>query len=201
MDFFVQIIHDWLVLFHSLIPNWGLSIIFLTATIRIALLPLQALATREQVKLQKLKPQLERLQSLYKDNVRQLLEERSTLLRDAGAKPWLSLMAVVVQLPIFVAMYKSLTTFQLLEPANFAWIPNLAIADPLFILPILTALVMGAQSWIQSRQSEQSPKALIYAMPIVGFAFLATVPAGVALYALTSSMVQLIGQVAIERFT
>lgn len=185
-----------LFLCHAVMPNWALALVLLTTLIRLLLFPLQVLSLREQAKLKALKPRLDRLQEMYKDDGRTLLRERSVLLREAGSRPWLALLTALVPLPIFISLYKTLSVSAELKAASLAWIPSLAATDPLFVLPLLAASL----TWLQSRESRAANLSLAYLLPALSFFFLVTMPAGLALYSVTNSALQVLGQRVAERW-
>ncbi len=193
MDILVQFAQNAFYFSYALIPNWGLAILLFTFAIRLTLLPFQIFAAREQAKLARIKPTLDALQVKYKTDARKLLSERSIALKNAGVKPWISLLAALIQLPMFFAVFEAVSTNTALANNSFAWLPNLAQHDPVYILPSILALTV----WFQLRQtgaSSQVPKAVAYTLPVVSFVFMATMPAGVALYSVASSVLQYAAQ-------
>jgi YidC/Oxa1 family membrane protein insertase len=189
MDILVQFAQNAFLFSYALIPNWGLAILLFTFAIRLTLFPFQIFTVREQAKLARLKSTLDALQEKYKNDAPKLLAERSLVLKNAGIKPWISLLAAFIQLPIFFAVFEAISTNTALASNGFAWLPNLAQHDPTYILPLILALTV----WFQLRQTEAStqlPKAVGYALPLVSFVFMATMPAGVALYSVASSVLQ-----------
>ncbi|MBN8542339.1 MAG: membrane protein insertase YidC [Deltaproteobacteria bacterium] len=193
MDILVQFAQNAFYFSYALVPNWGFAILLFTFAIRLILFPLQIFTMREQAKIARLKPTLDALQERHRTEPRRLLEERSLVLKNAGIRPSVSMVAMMIQLPIFFAVYEAISTNSALGSFGFAWLPNLAQHDPLFILPFILALTV----WFQSRSSNASPqvpKSFAYGLSALSFFFMATMPAGVALYSVASSVLQFASQ-------
>lgn len=191
MDLLTSLIREGLYLCYTFIPNWGMAIVLLTVLIRTVLFPLQVITARQQEKLKQLKPQLDRLQERFKSDGRRLLAARSALLKENGARPWVTMLLTLIQLPLLLSMYKAISQNQSLQSASFVWIPNLAAADPTFILPILLSLAC----WLQyTGQNQDGQRAIGSILAIANFAFMVTMPAGVGLYSLANTVFQLVSQ-------
>jgi YidC/Oxa1 family membrane protein insertase len=189
MDLLTSLIREGLYLCYTIIPNWGMAIVLLTITIRVVLFPLQIFTLRQQEKMKQLKPQLDSLQERFKSDGRRLLAERSAILKENGARPWVTMLLTLIQLPLLISMFKAISDNPALQSASFVWIPNLAAADPTFILPILLSLAC----WLQYRgQNQEGTIGSILA--IANFAFMVTMPAGVGLYSLANTALQLVSQ-------
>ena len=187
MDLLTSLIREGLYLCYMIIPNWGMAIVLLTLVIRLVLFPLQIFTLRQQEKMKRLKPKLDELQERLKSDGRRHLAERSVLLKENGVKPWVTMLLTLIQLPLLISMFKAISQNQALQSASFVWIPNLAAADPTFILPILLSMAC----WLQyRRQSQDGPRAMGSVLAIANFAFMVTMPAGVGLYSLVSTALQ-----------
>lgn len=191
MDLLTSLIRDGLYICYTIIPNWGMAIVLLTVVIRVVLFPLQIFTLRQQEKMKRLKPKLDELQERFKSDGRRLLTERSVLLKESGARPWVTMLLTLIQLPLLISMFKAISQDQALQSASFVWIPNLAAADPTFILPLLLSLAC----WLQFRgQNQEGPRAMGFVLAVANFAFMVTMPAGVGLYSLVSTVLQLVSQ-------
>ena len=129
MDVLANLAQSALFFSYAILPNWGGAILLFTFALRITIFPLQTVATREQAKLARLKPALDSLQEKYRSDARRFLVERSLVLKNAGVRPWISVVAALVQVPIFFAVFKAISTNTALADVGFAWLPNLAQYD------------------------------------------------------------------------
>ena len=189
MDLLTSLIREGLYLCYTIIPNWGMAIVLLTIAIRVVLFPLQIFTLRQQEKMKQLKPQLDSLQERFKSDGRRLLAERSAILKENGARPWVTMLLTLIQLPLLISMFKAISDNPALQSASFVWIPNLAAADPTFILPILLSLACWLQYWGQNQEGTIGS-----ILAIANFAFMVTMPAGVGLYSLANTALQLVSQ-------
>ena len=189
MDLLTSLIREGLYLCYTIIPNWGMAIVLLTIAIRVVLFPLQIFTLRQQEKMKQLKPQLDSLQERFKSDGRRLLAERSAILIENGARPWVTMLLTLIQLPLLISMFKAISDNPALQSASFVWIPNLAAADPTFILPILLSLACWLQYWGQNQEGTIGS-----ILAIANFAFMVTMPAGVGLYSLANTALQLVSQ-------
>ncbi len=175
---------------HGFVGNWGLSIIVLTLLFRVLIWPLITVQTKSMVGMQKLQPKLQELQKKYKDNKEKLTEETMRLYKEAGVNPAGGCLPILLQMPIFIMLWRVFINFEFNE--GFLWIPDLGLADPFYILPILYVGIMVGQSFLMSRGNPQSLKQQLMINVIFVF-FIITFPAAVTLYWITSMGVQ-VGQ-------
>lgn len=187
----VGFLQSGLCVFHVAFGNWGIAIMGLTAALRVVLLPLQAISSAQQRKLQRIKPELDSLHEKLKTDPARFLAESGRLKKKEGVKSWLIFLSTLVQIPIFLAMYRALTSTQLIKNARFAWLVNLASPDRIFLLPMVVAL---AAYWQQ-----RTTKGLQF-MPVMNFIFMVGLPSGVVLYYATSGVLQLLGDMVLRRW-
>jgi len=194
--------------FHTAIPNWGVAIIILTFVMRSAMHPLMRKSQVSMAKMQKLQPQIKKLQEKYKNDKQRLGQEQMKLMKEAGANPLGGCLPMIIQLPIFFSLYRSLMLSIDLRHAPFIlWIQDLAQPDRLaqlpFVLPILgTAslnllpILMVTSMILQQRmmprgatpEAAQQQKIMAIFMPLfIGF-ILYNLAAGLNLYILTSTL-------------
>jgi len=218
LDWFVKVILYLLRAFHLVIPNWGVAIILLTFLIRVLMHPLTKKSQVSMSKVQKLQPEIKKLQERYKNDKKQLGQEQMKLMKEAGANPLGGCLPMLVQLPIFFALYRALTVSIELRQAPFVlWIKDLAQPDRLFILPMslpvihnefnLLPLLMLVAMVVQQRmmpkaatpEQAQQQKMMAFLMPVFLGAILYSLASGLNLYILTSSLFQVVEQWVIKR--
>jgi len=172
---------------HEYVPSWGLSIIVLTLVFRALVWPLITTQTRSMFGMQKLQPQMQKLQQKYKDDREKLSQEMMKLYKEAGVNPAGGCLPILLQMPLFIILWRVFVNFEFNE--GFLWIPDLGLADPFYILPALYVAVMLAQSWYSARNNPQMLRQsiiinLVFVFIIVNF------PSGVLVYFVVSMGVQ-----------
>ena len=161
--------------------SWVLSILVLTLIIRIFMFPLGYKSTVSMLKLQQVAPKLEKLKQKYKDDPVKLQEEMMKLYAEVGFNPFSGCLPILLQIPIFFALYKVLIITVDLKVSSFLWIPSLADKDPYYILPIIMGLTMLLQ---QKLTPSPDPKQALMGYLMAGIFTLLFInfPAGLVLY-------------------
>src|SRR4030042_6180877 len=144
LEFFFQYVH-----------NYGVAIILLTVSVRIILLPLTITQTRNMIQMQRIQPKLKELQQKYKDDKEKLQKELMAFYKEHNVNPLAGCFPLLLQMPIFFALYRVLIDYPNLKGESFLWIKNLAVADPYYILIILmvgTTLLTSLQTMTDPKQ-------------------------------------------------
>lgn len=179
------------------IPNYGLAIIIMTIIVKIVLYPLTAKQIASASAMMELQPKLKALQEKYKDNKQLLNQKMAELYKENGVNPLAGCLPLLVQMPIMLGIFYGIRDFSYIGPANFLWIENISLPDPLYILPVLSALT----TFIQSKQSmidtgSTQNKVMLYFMPLfIGYISF-TFPAALVTYWVVMNLMQ-IGQQAL----
>lgn len=209
-DFIAWIILQLLAFFYKIGHNWGLAIIILSVAIYFILFPLTLKQMRSMKKMQSLQPRLDELKILHKDNPQKFYKEQMGLYKEHKVNPFSSgCLPLLLQAPIFLALFQVLSRSIVLKGASFLWIKDLASPDQLItlssalpligkqinLLPILTALAMFVQQKMSlakaSGEYAEQQKMMLFLMPILfGFIFY-SMPAGLVLYWLINSILML----------
>ena len=183
---------------YNYIPNWGISIIILTIILRILFFPLNHKSLKAMKKMADLAPEIEKLRKKYAKDPQKLQAEIMKLYAEAGANPMSGCLPILVQIPVFIALYNVLMVTVELKNVPFLWIPDLSDKDPYYILPILMGLSMVAQQWI-TPSSDKNQKMIMYIMAGVFTFLFMNFPAGLVLYWLTNNILGLIQSLIINR--
>lgn len=172
----------------------GLGIVLFTLVIRLILMPLYHIQLKSSQKMQELQPELRELQRQYSgaENRLKLAEESQALYKKYNVNPYASLVPLLIQLPILMALYQALSRVAFLKEGHFLWV-NLAERDPYFVLPILAALFTFLSTWLTNKAAKEPNMALTlmtYLMPILILVMGANLASGIALYWTVSNAFQ-----------
>jgi YidC/Oxa1 family membrane protein insertase len=150
-------------------------------------------------KMADLAPEIEKLKKKYAKDPQKLQEEIMKLYAEAGANPMSGCLPILIQIPVFIALYNVLMVTVELKNAPFIlWIKDLSDKDPYYILPILMGLSMVAQQWI-TPSSDKNQKMIMYILAGVFTFMFMNFPAGLVLYWLTNNILGLIQSFIINK--
>ncbi len=186
---------------HSVIGNWGFAIILVTLLIKLAFYQLSAASYRSMGHMRKVQPKIMALRERYKDDRQQQNEKMMELYRTEKINPLGGCLPILVQIPVFIALYWVLLESVELRHAPFAlWIHDLSGADPYYVLPVL----MGVSMFLQQRMTpmagmEPMQRRIMLAMPLVFTVFFALFPAGLVLYWFVNNVLSISQQWFINR--
>lgn len=175
---------------HKFVMNYGLAIIIFTILIRILMWPLTRKSYTSMLAMQKMQPELQKIQKLYANDRQRMQMEMMRVYQTHKTSPMSGCLPMLIQIPIFFALYKALLISVQMRNAHFLWINDLATMDPYFILPILMGATMWLQQYLQSAKSDASNASDIASqtaktmkwMPILFTIMFAWMPAGLVLY-------------------
>ncbi len=168
----------------SYVGNWGWSIVIITILIKLVLYPLSYKGMVSMQKLKDLAPKMKEIQAKYKDDKQKQSTHMMELYKKHGANPMGGCLPLILQIPVFFAIYRVLLNSIELKGAEWIlWIDDLALMDPWFVLPIL----MGASMWLQQKitpntMQDETQKKIFQMLPIVFTFFFLWFPAGLTLY-------------------
>ncbi len=180
---------------NKLVVNWGVSIILLTVLIKLVFYPLSAAGYKSMAKMRKLAPRLQHLKERHGDDRQKLHEGMMKIYQEEKINPMGGCLPILVQIPVFIALYWVLMGAVELRQAPFAlWIQDLSKPDPFYILPV----VMAITSYIQVKLSPASPdpvqQKVMMAMPIIFSVMFLFFPAGLVLYWLVNNVLSILQQ-------
>jgi len=186
--------------FYRWVGNWGVAIILLTVVIKLLFYPLSAASYRSMAKMRVVAPKMQRIKDQYGNDRQRMQQAMMELYKTEQINPLGGCMPIVVQIPVFIALYWVLLASVELRHAPFTlWITDLASPDPWFILPLL----MGATMIIQTRLNPEPPDPVqakvMKIMPVVFSVFFFFFPAGLVLYWLVNNVLSIAQQWQITR--
>lgn len=176
--------------------SWWLSIVVLTVIVRSLLFPLTIRQVKSMRAMQDLKPDMDKIRAQYSNNRQKQQEELMKLYQERNVNPLGGCLPILVQMPIFITMFYVIRGFEEVRPSfeagGILWFQNLAVADPFYILPILSAVTMFAASEITAKNLDPQQRWMMRILPIVFTVFLINFPAGLFMYWITSNLVTLV---------
>ncbi len=196
---------------HDLVKNWGVAIIILTILIKLAFYPLSAASYRSMARMKVLAPKLQRLKERYGDDRQKMHEAMIELYKTEKINPLGGCLPIVVQIPVFIALYwVLLLSVELRHAPFFFGIDDLSraamhggsfsLADvPYFALPILMAGTMFVQTWLNPAPPDPMQARLMKIMPIAFSVFFFFFPSGLVLYWLVNNILSIAQQWQITR--
>ena len=188
----IFILLNWI---NKLVINWGVSIILLTILIKLVFYPLSAAGYKSMAKMRKLAPRLQNLKERYGDDRQKLHEGMMKIYQEEKINPMGGCLPILVQIPVFIALYWVLMGAVELRQAPFAlWIQDLSKPDPYYVLPVIMAIT----SFIQVKLSPASPdpvqQKVMMAMPVIFSVMFLFFPAGLVLYWLVNNVLSILQQ-------
>jgi YidC/Oxa1 family membrane protein insertase len=176
--------------FHNIIPNYGIAIIIITILIKIIFWPIQAKSMKAMKEMQKVQPLMAKLKDKYKDDAQKLNAEMMKLYKEHKVNPFAGCLPMLVQIPVFIALFSMLRSAIELRGAPFLWIADMSQPDTIFRLfglpvnPLPLAMVasMVWQQKITPTTADPQQAKIMMMMPIIMLLFFYNASAGLALY-------------------
>jgi YidC/Oxa1 family membrane protein insertase len=213
----------WLLLvFYKIVHNYGIAIIMLTLFVKILFFPLTKKGSEATLRMQALSPKIKELQEKHKGNPQKLNAEMAAFYQKEGYNPVSGCLPMLLQIPIFIAMYNLFNNHFDLRGAMFipGWIPDLSVPEsifdfpPNFKLPFLgwtalralpfiyvgSQLIYGKVTQTPGQQTNSQMNMMLYAMPVMFFFILYNVPSGLLIYWIFSNVLTLVQQVIINKY-
>jgi len=185
---------------HGLTGNWGWAIVLLTLLVKAVFYPLSAASYKSMARMKKLQPRLQTLKERYGDDKQKFQQEMMKLYKTEKVNPAGGCLPILVQIPVFIALYWTLLESVELRQADFMlWIHDLSIPDPYFVLPIIMGASMVAQFILNPAPVDPLQKKIMMAMPVVFTVFFLWFPAGLVLYWVVNNLLSIAQQYYITR--
>ena len=180
---------------NMLVGNWGWSIIILTLLIKALFYPLSAASYRSMSRMRLLQPKIATLRERYADDKQKLTKETMELYRREKVNPFGGCLPILIQIPIFIALYWVLVESVQLRQAPFIfWIHDLSIKDPFYILPILMGITMLIQQRMNPAPPDPVQAKVMMMLPIVFTILFMNFPAGLVLYWVVNNTISMLQQ-------
>ena len=192
---------------NAFVMNYGVAIILLTIILRLLMWPLTRKSYASSIAMQRMQPEMQRIQKLYANDKARMQMEMMNLYRTHKTSPMSGCLPMLIQIPIFFALYKALLVSVNMRGAHFLWISDLAVMDPYFILPVLMGATMWLQQYLQTGKTKTSNANDVAAstgramkwLPILFTIMFAWMPAGLVLYWTVSNVFGIVQTYIIKR--
>lgn len=195
LDFLAAPLYKLLMWFYGFTGNLGWAIIMLTVVIKVFFFPLTQKSFKSMKKMQKVQPKLKILQQRYKNDKTKLNEELVALYKENKINPLGGCLPMLLQIPVFIALYKVLLKSIDLKGAHFIWwLTDLSVKDPYYVTPILMGISMFAQQKLSPAGADPMQRNIMLAMPVVFTIMFLSFPSGLVIYWLVSNILSILQQ-------
>lgn len=188
---------------HRVVGNYGVAIILLTLLIRVIFWPITHKGTQSMKKLAELQPKLKEIQEKYKDNPKRLQQELGQFYRDNKVNPFGGCLPMLIQIPVFIALFWVLRSAIELRFAPFLWIRDLSEPENLMVgllpfglalnpLPLLMTATQIVQQKLTPSGGDPAQQKMMLWMPVIFLVFFYSFPSGLALYWTTSNLLMIV---------
>ncbi|MCZ7600988.1 MAG: membrane protein insertase YidC [Gammaproteobacteria bacterium] len=179
---------------HKVVGNWGWAIIFLTVLIKLVFFPLSAASYKSMAKMKNLQPRLKTLKDRYGDDRQKFQQEMMKIYKEEKINPLGGCLPILVQIPVFIALYWVLLESVELRRADWFWLKDLSVKDPFYILPILMGVSMLVQQRLNPAPMDDIQKKVMMALPFVFTVFFLFFPSGLVLYWVVNNVLSIAQQ-------
>jgi len=186
--------------FHDLSGNWGVAIILLTVLIKLIFFPLSAASYRSMAKMKLVTPRMQKIREMYEHDRQKMNQAMMELYRTEKINPLGGCFPILVQIPVFIALYWTLLAAIELRHAPFVlWIKDLSALDPYYVLPVLMTVTMILQTKMNPVPPDPVQAKVMQFMPFIFSIFFFFFPAGLVLYWLINNILSILQQWQIQR--
>jgi YidC/Oxa1 family membrane protein insertase len=186
--------------FHKLFDNWGWAIVFVTITLKALFFRLSAASYRSMAGMRKLQPKMQALKEKYGEDKQKLNMAMMELYREEKANPLNGCLPILVQIPVFIALYWVLIeTVEMRQAPFIFWLNDLSSKDPYFVLPLLMGISMYFQQKLSPPPSDPMQAKVMQFFPIMFTGFFAFFPSGLVLYWVINNILSMLQQWVITR--
>jgi YidC/Oxa1 family membrane protein insertase len=186
--------------FYDLLGNWGLAIIMTTVLIKLMFYKLSATSYRSMARMRAVQPKIDKIRERCGDDRQKMSQEMMNLYKTEKINPLGGCLPILVQIPVFIALYWVLMESVQLHHAPFVfWLQDLSAKDPYFVLPIIMGISMFAQQRLSPAPPDPVQAKVMMMMPIVFTALFLTFPSGLVLYWVVNNLLSITQQWFIMR--
>ncbi|EUJ11806.1 preprotein translocase subunit YidC [Methylophilaceae bacterium 11] len=177
---------------YELVKNWGVAIILLTVIIKAAFFKLSASSYKSMAQMRELAPRLQAMKEKFGDDKQKMQQAMLEMYRTEKINPMGGCLPILVQIPVFIALYWVLLgSVELRHAPFFGWIKDLSAVDPWYILPLLMGATMIIQTFLNPAPTDPIQAKVMKIMPVVFSVFFFFFPAGLVLYWLVNNILSI----------
>lgn len=185
---------------HGFVGNWGWAIVLVTLIIKLVFYKLSETSYRSMANMRKMTPRLQSLKERYKDDRQKLNQAMMELYKKEKINPLGGCLPILVQIPVFIALYWMLLESVELRQAPFMlWIQDMSSPDPYYILPLLMGITMFIQQKLNPAPLDPVQAKVMMVLPVVFTVFFAFFPSGLVLYWVVNNTLSIAQQWVITR--
>jgi YidC/Oxa1 family membrane protein insertase len=184
---------------YTVVGNWGWSIVLLTIFVKALFFPLSARSYKSMANMRRVMPEMARLKEVHANDRAKLGQATMDLYRKEGVNPLGGCLPILVQMPVFIALYWTLMESVELRHATWMWINDLSIMDPWFALPITMGVTMLVQQTLNPPPTDPTQAKVMKIMPVMFTFMFLWFPAGLVLYWVVNNMLSITQQWVITR--
>jgi YidC/Oxa1 family membrane protein insertase len=187
--------------FYQFVKNYGVAIILLTVLLKLVTYPLTYKSMKSMKQMARLQPELQKIRDRHQNDKEAQNRAVLEFMKGNGYNPAAGCLPMVIQMPIFFALYRVLYSSIELYHAPFAlWIHDLSAHDPLYVTPVLMSITMFLQQKLSpSTATDPTQQKMMMMMPLIFGAFMLSLPAGLTLYMLVNALVSIIQQLIMNK--
>ena len=187
---------------HQVVGNWGISIILLTMLIKLLFFPLSNIGYRSMARMRNLQPRLAALREQHGQDRQRMSQEMMSIYRREKINPLGGCLPILIQMPVFLALYwVLLESVELRHAPFFGWIQDLSVMDPWYVLPVLMGLSMYVQQKLNPQPPDPMQAKILLWLPAVMTVLFLFFPAGLVLYWLVNNVLSMAQQWTVNRRT
>lgn len=185
---------------HKVVNNWGWAIVILTLIIKLAFYKLSAASYKSMANMRKLAPKLQQLRERYGDDRQRMSQAMMEMYKKEKINPLGGCLPILVQIPVFIALYWVLLESVELRQAEFIfWIQDLSTKDPYYVLPVIMGITMYLQQKLNPPPPDPVQAKVLMMLPFIFTLFFAFFPSGLVLYWVANSILSIAQQWVITR--
>jgi len=180
---------------HTATKNFGIDIILISILIKLIFLPLTQISFKSMKEMQKVQPEMSRLKETYKNDKARLQQEIMLLYKRRKINPMSGCLPMVIQIPVFIALYNALqNTIEMRHAPFFLWIQDLSAKDPIYITPLIMGATMVIQQKMTPTAADPNQAKMMLLMPVMFTFLFLSFPSGLVLYWLVNNVLSIAHQ-------
>ena len=180
---------------HSVTKNFGIDILLISILIKIIFLPLTQMSFKSMKEMQKVQPEMNRLRETYKNDKARLQQEIMLLYKRRKVNPMSGCLPMVIQIPVFIALYNALqNTIEMRHAPFFLWIQDLSAKDPIYITPLIMGATMVIQQKMTPTAADPAQAKMFLLMPVMFTFLFLNFPSGLVLYWMVNNILSIAHQ-------